>query len=296
MARPRVLLDPVVLEHQAFRPQRVAGAIVGVQDVLTLFAEASEDPKPASLRLFGRYLIAPREAPPSFTPFGTLECELAGRPDAPELNVALEAKVVLDVPPSEDDLPPRQVFLQFPSTDAGAGRVVVDLPEPTEADEDARFFELGVELSVSGATQAAIDLNDILDIPLLARRLGLTVEWPNALDKKVPPSLVLSAKQGDKVRNIAWSNGKVFGDVRQFFFRGILGPAPVTLEAVVGEQRTILWDQQDTSETQTKAPAWATTLEDTLFVKETGDVSFEVQGKFGAASPVSAPVPTLDEF
>lgn len=268
---------------------------MGVQDLLTL-SQQGEPPQPAALRLFGRYLTTPREAPPAFVPFGSLECELGGTPNAPVLKVAPETKVVLDAPPDDDSLPPRQVFLQFPSADALVGQVVVDLPPPTEAEEDARFFELGVELSVSGATKAALELNDILDIPLLPRRLGLTVEWPNALDQTVPASLVLSATQAGKVRNIAWSNGLVLGDVRQFFFRGILGPAPVTLEAVVGEKRVTLWDEQDTSETEKKAPAWAVTLEDTLFVEETGAVEVDVQGKLGAASPVLEPVPTLDEF
>ena len=112
----------------------------------------------------------------------------------------------------------------------------------------------------------------------------------------MPASLVLTATQSGKVVNLAWSNGIVLGDVRQFFFRGILGPAPVTLEAVVGEERVTLWDEQDTSETEKKAPTWAVTLEDTLVVEETGDIEFEVQGRFGAASPVLEPVTTLDEF
>lgn len=144
---------------------------MGVQDLLILSSQQQE-PQPAALRLFSRYLTAPREGPPPFTPFGSLACEVAGRPGAPVLTVAPDAKVVLDLPATEEDPPPRQVFLQFPGTDAFVGRVVVDLPPPTEEEKEARFFELGFELSVSGATQAPVELNDILDVPLLPRRIA----------------------------------------------------------------------------------------------------------------------------
>jgi outer membrane protein OmpA-like peptidoglycan-associated protein len=100
------------------------------------------------------------------------ELTLLGRPPQPVFAVSkppteLDSGEPLDAPPEAS--PPRRVLQLefdpdvFPDLNAGLQLVL-----PKRVESSARFLEINVALEVSGATEAAAERNDVLDVPLSA--------------------------------------------------------------------------------------------------------------------------------
>jgi hypothetical protein len=247
----------------------------------------------SKLLLFGRHVLAPRSSPEPFVQFATLACQTVIDEQGPGSRFVVPAESRLEYDPPADESNPsiRRLSLEFSDEptdpEVEQASVVVDVPRQPPGETPARFFELGVALELGKDVIVTQTLNDVLDVPLLPVLLGLKMEWPNELDEHVPSDLALRATQGGKTRQIAWSDGVVQGSGRQFLFREILGSEAVTLEAQFGEENVVLFEQQDTSETEKITPTWKETLETSLFGVESGAVDFETIGELGPAKPLT---------
>lgn len=149
-------------------------AVVGGTVRLASFGKSSSVIKPnseleARLIFNGAFIAKARKtSSPSFKPFASLAGKL--KLDArglPSFVLAPGAKLVQPEP--APDQRPRRLKLeyaaaQFQNLPADTS-AIGDLRLPTAADTD-QFFELGVELEVSGSVEATVAQNDRLDVPL----------------------------------------------------------------------------------------------------------------------------------
>ncbi len=231
-------------------------------------------PQPVSLKFFGRYLTeALPQSPPAFEEFAqlSLEGELKGMPLRPELKISATAKIVYNTPPEDDDPKVRtleldynaQDFSNLPVEEHEIRKLKLPIYEPQNDLPEPRHFELGILLEVGGHTEAAVEVNDVLDVPLKPIDVGLIVEWPRELDELASAGLTLQAIQGKIKRFIRWVDGDEQGEVRRFLFRGVLGSEPVDLIAMIGKKEHQLWKQVDISDHENPIE-WENKLEDVL--------------------------------
>lgn len=149
-------------------------AVVGGTVRLASFGKASSVIKPnseldARLIFNGAFIANARKtSSPSFKPFaslaGTLKIDARGQPSF----VLAPGAELVQAGPSADQRPRRlkleyssAQFQNLPANPSSIG----DLRLPAAADTD-QFFELGVELEVSGSVEATVTQNDRLDVPL----------------------------------------------------------------------------------------------------------------------------------
>lgn len=164
----RVLFEP--------RASKVRSGLAVVGGTLRLesFGKTSSVIKPnselqARLIFNGAFIAKARKmSSPSFKPFaslaGTLKIDGRGQP-----SFLLAPDVKLVQPEPAPDQRPRRLKLEYAAShfqnlpaDTSA---IGDLRLPKGADTD-QFFELGVELEVSGNIEATVTQNDRLDVPL----------------------------------------------------------------------------------------------------------------------------------
>jgi hypothetical protein len=229
--------------------------------------------KPATIEFHGRYLreLRKQEEAPEFALIAKLSGSLAfdEKTLIPRFTLGADAELEHEEPPPEEGKPFRQLkiefdpenFLEIPSAESPACRLRLTTPPEIEGEPEPRHFELTTLLQVSGSVESELEVSDVLDVPLGPIRVGLVLEWPSALDESVPNDLVLVAKQGGIERKLEWLQGDLDGDRRRFLFRGILGAAPVDLNAITQGKTVVLWEQQDITQLE-KPNVWKNTLED----------------------------------
>ncbi len=231
--------------------------------------------KPATIEFHGRYLreLRKQDEAPEFALVAKLSGSLAfdEKTLIPRLTIGADAELELEheEPKPEEGKPFRQLklefapenFLEIPSAESAACRLRLPTPTEVEGEPEPRHFELTTVLKVGGAAESELEVSDVLDVPLGPIRVGLVVEWPSALDESVPTDLLLVAKQAGIERKLEWLQGDLDGDRRRFLFRGILGAAPVDLNAISQGKTFVLWEQQDITQLG-KPNVWKNTLED----------------------------------
>ena len=129
----------------------------------------SDERKPALLRFQVAYFDEARNAKPEFTPHATLAGEVFVTASGPRFVLPTAAEIeYLDAPPEDENLAQKlalelaaETFENVPKDAAGVQHL--RLPDRPET---AKFLELGVELEVNGAPEAALAVNDVLDVPL----------------------------------------------------------------------------------------------------------------------------------
>lgn len=98
---------------------------------------------------------------------------------------------------------------------------------------------------------------------------GLVLEWLEELTAELPGDLVLEAKQGDTIEELAWEDGDTDGDFRRFLFEQILGNGPITLTAKseLAGGDLVLWDEQSVSDPDAP-PVWQHVLEELVLARD----------------------------
>ena len=212
-------------------------------------AAQRDAPKPATIVFHGAYLDHARKiSSPDFTQFASLEGQIVrrGPKGEPVFLCDPEVEIVYDEPEPENGEPFRELRLDYdgarfdeaPEDGAPATRLRLPL-EP----DDSRFFELGVELQIAGATEGELDSEHRLDVPLPPKP-GPIFEWPDALGDTLPLGLTLILEEGGKKMALDWKQGELIDDFRRFTFSKLKGTSPCTLTAQSGERRLKLLDQQ----------------------------------------------------
>jgi hypothetical protein len=260
--------------------------VVGAELGLPIFGEGQtslekDNEKALVLKFFGRFLTGALQDPlPDFKEFAKLEVQgkLVGTPPRPKGRFSPTAKIEYAEPPKEDD--PRQRtlkldfhrehFVDIPPADTEPRLLKLPVEEPEEGEPDAAHFELSVAIEVDGKEEAAIEVNDVLDVPLKPLMVGLLVEWPLDLDERAPAGLTLQAKQGKRVRTLRWVDGLALNGARRFLFRGILGPEPVDLLAINNRVEHQLWKAADITNEESP-PEWENSLESVLEPAQGGE-------------------------
>ena len=121
--------------------------------------------QPARLVFSSRFIEKGREAPGEFSEFAFLAGSiLLSSSRAPVFTGEGAPKVTGAVPPPDSDVQQTDLLLKARGSSVvlpkGEG-LVVPLPVPPTL---AKFLEVGVELEVSGAVEAAKEVNDCLDV------------------------------------------------------------------------------------------------------------------------------------
>jgi hypothetical protein len=102
---------------------------------------------------------------PEFEPFASLRGKL--KLDGAEPRFTIAAGSLLEYTGERPEKPRRLALKYGAQFSNAAGDPVGQLDLPT-IPEDARFFELGIELKVDGGVEASVQENDRLDVPLEA--------------------------------------------------------------------------------------------------------------------------------
>ncbi len=210
----RVKLEPDA--RQARNGLAVLGATLRLSSFGPGKTAASKDSaKPATIKFCGAYITEVRkENAPDLEPFakvsGKLRLERSSR--VPSMTLEGEA-IEHDDPPPEDGEPlPFQIVIAYHGdnfTNPPTPESALALLRLPEAPEGARFFELGVELEIDGAVEAAADANDRLDVPL---RTVTFFDTQIKDDKDFPldeERYELELFDGSKLSGVSDSDGRV---------------------------------------------------------------------------------------
>ena len=238
-------------------------------------AAERETPKAAKLLFHGAYLDHARKvSSPEFSKFASLAGQVKRRGVPPRAVFILgeDAKLEHDEPEPENGEPFRELKLAFdpacfdevPEDGGPATRLRLPL-EP----DDARFFELAIELELDGSKEAPLEKEHRLDVPLPPRP-GPIFEWSEELTAHLPIGLTLILEEGGKRQALDWQQGEVTGDFRRFAFSKIKGTEPCTLVAQAGQKKLILLDQQVIAEPG-EPISWTHLLEDFTVEKDDPD-------------------------
>jgi hypothetical protein len=246
----------------------VSGATLALAELGTPSTQANRGPQPASVTLSVAFLEASRTLDVSeLTPFATLDgqIELRGSPPQPLFTVPDDADFSYTEPEPENGEPFRELRLAFdnrffePEIEDGLPLTRLRLPP---APEHARFFELGVELVIAGATESTTDENDRLAGPL-GPLPGPIFEWADELTAELPVGLTLVLEEGGRRMALDWAQGEVLGTVRRFAFDRLRGTGPCTLKALANGQELLLLRDQVIND-PTSAIRWDHLLEELL--------------------------------
>jgi hypothetical protein len=200
--------------------------VVGAKLTFLAFGEAPSKlersaSKPAELVLHGAYLEKARNvSAPEFEKIATLSGQIELR---------------------EGPLEP--VFLLDPKGDFLYVEPLPEKGEPFREPEGARFFELGAELIIAGVTEAGLDDNHRLDVPL-GPLPGPIFEWPDELTAGFPAGLTLWLEEDGRKMAVDWSHGQVLGHLRRFVFSRLRGKGRCTLTAKMGSTELVLLKDQ----------------------------------------------------
>ncbi|HTQ02489.1 MAG TPA: peptidoglycan-binding protein [Polyangiaceae bacterium] len=171
----RVLLAPL----DGSRPGSVVGASVAFEQLASKRSNAERNtPTSAKLTFIASCFENARDPDRQEREIGSLsgELTLGDAPDDLEFTLSADDNSALfaDPPASDDSTPPPRALrlelsddvFQLPDELAGEpARLFV----PADLSDGARHLELFVELEIGGATEAARDINDVLDVPLVPR-------------------------------------------------------------------------------------------------------------------------------
>lgn len=120
----------------------------------------------AELVFHGAFLSKARKiSAPDFQPFASLKGKLKLEGVEPRFTIAADATLEYTGEKAETVRRLELAYGSRFSNQAGDGVAQLDLPP---IPEDARFFELGIELRVDGGVEASVQENDRLDVPLEA--------------------------------------------------------------------------------------------------------------------------------
>ncbi len=170
----RVKLEPDM--RMAKNGLAVLGASLGLTDFGPgQTAAKKQAPKPATLTFLGAYVSEVRNEPnPDLEPFARLrgKVTLMGPRRIPTMVLEGDAIEHDEPPPDPDDEDaPRPYQLEI-----GYGTGSFTNPPPPDSaltelrlpavPDNARFFELGIELEIDGGSEAGPEVNDRLDVPL----------------------------------------------------------------------------------------------------------------------------------
>ncbi|HEX7672113.1 MAG TPA: hypothetical protein VF395_21105 [Polyangiaceae bacterium] len=234
-----------------------------------------EAPQPATLVLHGAYLDHARNvSSPDLTRFAKLSGQivLRGSPPIPLFVCDPKGDFDYEEPEPENGEPFRELRLSYDPVHFDAppedGAPSTRLRLPLEPD-DARFFELGVELEIAGATEASLDGEARLSIPLSSKP-GPIFEWSDELTQALPLGLTLILEESGKRMALDWQQGEIIDGLRRFSFSRLTGKKPCTLSAVAGQKRLTLLDHQIIDD-PTRPIKWKNFLEEFLVASGTSD-------------------------
>jgi hypothetical protein len=228
--------------------------VVGAKLTFLAFGEAPSKlergaSKPAELVLHGAYLEKARNvSAPEFEKIATLsgQIELREGPLEPVFLLDPKSDFLYVEPLPEKGEPFRELRLEYPGTHFDAppedGDPLTRLRLPREP-EGARFFELGAELIIAGVTEAGLDDNHRLDVPL-GPLPGPIFEWPDELTAGFPAGLTLLLEEDGRKMAVDWSHGQVLGHLRRFVFSRLRGKGRCTLTAKMGSTELVLLKDQ----------------------------------------------------
>lgn len=183
--------------------------------------------RPATLVWFGAYLEKTRGVSnPEFKKIATVRgnIELKGEPAKAAISFEPDTELSYVEPEPARGEPFRELSLEFA---AGSFRSVpfsrLRLPK---APAKARFFELGVELKISGLVEAGVDKNERLDVPLrfpVGEQLLWVGEAP--ANSSSTPELVLFDEDGNEEQRLPIQGGSGPGTLQTIDLTGVRGGA-----------------------------------------------------------------------
>jgi hypothetical protein len=167
--------------------------------------------RPATLVWFGAYLENVRGvSSPTFSKIATVrgDIELKGDPPKAAITFPPDAEVIYVEPEPAKGESFRELRLELVAPSfRGTPPKLARLRLP-KAPAKARFFELGVELKISGATEAGVDKNERLDVPLrfpVGQELTWVGEAPAS--SAATPELVLFDEDGNEDQRLPIQGG-----------------------------------------------------------------------------------------
>lgn len=90
----------------------------------------------------------------------------------------------------------------------------------------------------------------------------LHIAWDQAYGQELPPDLALElSSEGTVIGSIRWSDAAIRGGRREFVYAPVTADQRTTMTAIIGDKRTVLWEDQSIGVDQS-AIAWKYTLDD----------------------------------
>jgi hypothetical protein len=164
----RVLFDP-----EAHRVKSGLAVLGGTLGFVALGKGASlaklDAPLPAVLRFHGAYLASATDAVGERKAFAEISGEIRRRRDAAIVFTLPQPLEITYTDPPVDDPPPTQLNLHYDArcfeNAPGVGENARSLKLPPRP-QDARHFEVVVQLEIQGSEEGSIETDAILDVPL----------------------------------------------------------------------------------------------------------------------------------